>query len=176
MAKATETNHPAQESFRKLQRQEIKGQVYEALSKDKELIEKDPFLARQEDYQLKFDAALGVIQKTYKDLQKYSPHEEASEERMVLSLQNYHSELGSDHAKITESVNSLKQAIEDFNSSQKVLQEMDIRKQEIEREVDQHVDNINAHRTKAKMEEYRPEREKSEVRPIRKIEDHLRQK
>ena len=178
MAKATETNHPAQESFRKLQRQEIKGQVYEALSKDKELIEKDPFLARQEDYQLKFDVSADKLEKIYEELKKHYKQETFTEQELPSLLQTMYKagEEGMIQIEAQTEIIALQQAIEDFDASRKVLREMDIRKQEIAKEVDQHVDNINAHRAKAKMDEYRPERATAEVRPLRKVEDYLRRK
>ena len=72
---------------------------------------------------------------------------DVAQEDMTILLDQYYSETkGADYSgKERSDVQHLKRMMYDFNQSQLVLQEIDVRKQQIAQEIDQTVNEINDH-------------------------------
>lgn len=157
---------------------EMRHMVDRAQELEKRLMESDEFVSRQSDYQTTYDLAAERLQSAHETLKSHYG-KDISADQMPAMMQKYYEETGAlSKEEAAKEVDQLKQSITDFNSSQEVLQQIDVRKSQISEEVDKHIDGINEHRKKANMDEYRPPRTEdfSNVRKVRKIDDHLRGK
>lgn len=80
--------------------------------------------------------------------------------------------------KASEKVAKLKRSINDYNYAELVLQKIEERKEKIQEEFNQHIEEINEHRKNAGMNEYKKPAPKPEPlqggRKLRSIDDHLR--
>ena len=155
---------------------EMRHMVDRAYEVEKQIHTSDEFISRQEDYQTSFDVSGENIRSAYEKVK--SINENATAEELPSLLQRYYSESGSEMSKeqALSEVEKLKKSIEEFGSSQEVLQQIDKRKVEVAEEIDKHVDGINEHRKKAGMEEYHPPKVEQNVRKVRKIDDYMRNK
>ncbi|MBN8512589.1 MAG: type IV secretion system protein [Rickettsiales bacterium] len=157
---------------------EMRHMVDRAQELEKRLMENDEFVSRQSDYQTTYDLAADRLQSAHETLKSHYG-KDISADQMPAMMQKYYEETGAlPKEEAAKEVDKLKQSITDFQSSQEVLQQIDVRKSQISEEVDKHIDGINEHRKKANMDEYRPPRTEdfSNVRKVRKIDDHLRGK
>ncbi len=122
----------------------------------------DRYVRQEDAYEVRKDEAVDTI----KDIRaKYEADNLSIEE-----MQNKFTSLGksgeSDAAK-------LQKALQDFEKSQQILQQIDERKMAIEAEVQNHVDDLNKIRVSKSQSIYEVEKP-SQARRLRKIEDYLR--
>ena len=155
---------------------EMSHMIDRAYEIEKDLHKNDQFVSRKDDYETTFDVAAEKIVSVHKELKKYYERDDIRPEELPSLLEKYYSDSKIDINKdeAASEVSELKGAIEDFDSSQRILQEIDNRKIEIANVVDGHVKDINEYRKKADMKPHQPPRETSNVRKLRKIEDLIR--
>ena len=156
---------------------EMRHMVDRAYEVEKQIHTGDEFISRQEDYQTTFDVAANTISSAYDIAKEHYGREDITAAELPSLMQSYYAEVApmAKEEGRTE-VEKLKKSIEEFSSSQEVLQQIDQRKVEVAEEIDKHVDGINEHRKKAGMEEYHPPKVEQNVRKIRKIDDYIRNK
>ncbi len=156
---------------------EMRHMVDKAYEVEKQIHQTDEFISRQEDYQTTFDVAANTISSAYEIAKDHYGREDITAAELPSLMQSYYAEVApmAIHEGRTE-VEKLKKSIEEFSSSQEVLQQIDQRKVEVAEEIDKHVDGINEHRKKAGMEEYHPPKVEQNVRRVRKIDDYIRNK
>jgi type IV secretion system protein VirB6 len=138
-----------------------------------EFYKKDEFISRETEYQATFDQAKSNISDAYNKLSDHYKRDDIKPEEMPKLMKGYLESEGkmNDESKGPEQVEQLKKSIDDFGSSQEVLQQIDRRKLEVSEEIESQVSHINEHRTKAKLEEYHPTHQDVVVRKVRTIED-----
>ena len=156
---------------------EMRHMVDRAYEVEKQIHTSDEFISRQEDYQTTFDVAANNISSAYEIVKEHYGREDITAVELPSLMQSYYAEVApmAKEEGRTE-VEKLKKSIEEFSSSQEVLQQIDQRKVEVAEEIDKHVDGINEHRKKAGMEEYHPPKVEQNVRKIRKIDYYIRNK
>ena len=156
---------------------EMRHMVDKAYEVEKQIYQTDEFISRQEDYQTTFDVAANTISSAYDIAKERYGREDITAAELPSLMQSYYAEVApmAKEQGRTE-VEKLKKSIEEFSSSQEVLQQIDQRKVEVAEEIDKHVGGINEHRKKAGMEEYHPPKVEPKVRKVRKIDDYLRNK
>lgn len=136
----------------------------------------DQFLSRATYYEDNLQFAEENLQENYAMLKDHYDRDNITAEEMPALLRSYYDEADDispedAYSKIVQ----LEESISEFSSSQETLQQIDHRREELAEETDQHIENVNKHRTDAGMEEYTPEaRVELPVRRLRKIDDHLR--
>ena len=206
MARAKVGGDSNLEVYRDLARQQVKHTVYQELAsgedpvlrgskfmkeyaKDSEMvhmidkaeklktqiIEADPFIARESHHEVLVKKAEDNI---VRERDKLEDHFKTAipPEKMPEMLAKYNVEKNINPRDSRDEVESLAKSLKDFESSQRVLQEIDQRKQDITQEVDKHVSGINDHRKQSGMQEYVPPKTNQVgVRSKRTIED-LRRK
>ena len=156
---------------------EMRHMVDRAYEVEKQIHTSDEFISRQEDYQTTFDVAANRVSSAYDIAKEHYGREDITAAELPSLMQSYYAEVApmAKEEGRTE-VEKLKKSIEEFGSSQEVLQQIDKRKVEVAEEIDKHVDGINEYRKKAGMEEYHPPKEELNVRKVRKIDDYIRNK
>ena len=152
---------------------EMERMIDRAYKVQEELIEDDPFINREFEYETNMNEAAERIKKEYDELVDHYGRDVEVQEIPAL-MQEYFNDLDIDQDEARSRITEVYQAMSDYQTSQEVLQQIDHRKVEIAQEVDKHVGDINSHRKNAGMEEYRPQHEDLGLRRVRKIEDHLR--
>ncbi len=156
---------------------EMRHMVDKAYEVEKQIHTSDEFISRQDDYQTTFDVAANTISSAYGIAKEHYGREDITAAELPSLMQSYYAEVAPmSKEKGLAEVEKLKKSIEEFGSSQGVLQQIDKRKVEVAEEIDKHVDGINEHRKKAGMEEYHPPKVEQSVRKIRKIDDYMRKK
>ena len=157
---------------------EMRHMVDKAYEVEKQIHASDEFISRESDYQTTFDVAANNISSAYDTVKdSYGEKEEITRENLPSLLEKYYAEvapMAKEEGRVE--VEKLKKSIEEFSSSQEVLQQIDQRKVEVAEEIDKHVGGINEHRKKAGMEEYHPPKVEPKVRKVRKIDDYIRNK
>ncbi|MDA9163535.1 type IV secretion system protein [Rickettsiaceae bacterium] len=154
---------------------EMRHMVDKAYEVEQSIIAEDNFIGRQEEYQETFEMAADNIHSTYGTLSEHYNREDIAADEMPGLLSDYYGQnAGMNQDEAMAKVEELQQSINDFHSSQEVLQQIDQRKMEIDQEVENHISGINEHRVNAGMEEYHPEHEKPQTRRVRKIDDYMR--
>ncbi|MBA2628505.1 MAG: hypothetical protein H0U78_00515, partial [Rickettsiaceae bacterium] len=156
---------------------EMRHMVDRAHEVEKQIHSNDEFISRESDYQTAFEVSGEKIRSAYDEAAKHYGRDDITAEELPSLMQSYYAEVApmAKEEGRTE-VEKLKKSIEEFSSSQEVLQQIDQRKVEVAEEIDKHVDGINEHRKKAGMEEYHPPKVEQNVRKVRKIDDYLRNK
>jgi type IV secretion system protein VirB6 len=156
---------------------EMRHMVDRAYEVEKQIHTSDEFISRQEDYQTSFDVAANRVSSAYDIAKEHYGREDITAAELPSLMQSYYAEVAPmSKEKGLAEVEKLKKSIEEFGSSQEVLQQIDKRKVEVAEEIDKHVDGINEHRKKAGMEEYHPPKVEQNVRKVRKIDDYIRNK
>ena len=197
LARAEKNGHPNLDTFRELERREAKSQAQEALksaslgetylsqyakdSEMRELIDKsyeaeksvfdnDKFISSESEYQTTYDLSKEKIKEVY-SLFDNQGVENISSKNFMSSAQGVYQNMDLSLENVRGNMEELQQAMNDFNSSQEVLRQIDQRKMEVSEEIEKHISNINDHRKKAGMKEYTPKKDTLGVRSFRKIED-----
>lgn len=154
---------------------EMHHMIDRAYEIQKEIYENDEFISREFEYQTTLEVAQESIQSAYNDLSQHYNRDDITAEEMPSLMRKMHEENGLlNDDEVLSNIQQLQKSIDDFTSSQEVLQQIDQRKVEVAEEIERHVSHVNKHRVNAGMEEYRPKQ--PEVRKLRKIEDFRRGK
>ena len=135
------------------------------------IIDEDVFIAQEINYEeLVQKAEDHLIEERDRLEEYYSMEIQAEKLPEMLTLYNSEQNVDIDTRRLEEE--ALQKSIEDFEYSQRVLQEIDQRKLDIVEEVDKHVSGINKHREDAGMEEYSAAKMiQPEIRSSRTIND-----
>ncbi len=141
-----------------------------------EMLKNDEFVQRQEQYENKSAIAEEAILDKKEILEEHFNMNNITEQEMPVLLEKYNQEKGIDPETTKQEVLELKKTIEEFKSSEAVLEQIQERKASIVEEVDKHIGNVNEYRKKAKMPEYVPPKTSVGTRSKRKIEDLRRGK
>jgi type IV secretion system protein VirB6 len=154
---------------------EMRHMIDRASVVEREIFATDEFISREAEYQTSYDLAKEEIGRTYKELadRGYDINKISKEE-----LPNVFSKYLESESKMSspkeraERVEKLQASIQNFSSSQQVLNQIDQRKVEVAKEIDKHVSDINKYRTNAGMEQYKIKRSSDVgIRKLRTIED-----
>jgi type IV secretion system protein VirB6 len=151
---------------------EMEHMVDRAYEVQQEIFDTDIFISRQEEYETTYELSEEIIGSAYDTLGDKAigvPPEE-----LPAMLESHYTGSLNEESGLQE-VEQLKQSLQDFSSSQEVLQQIDKRKMEVSEEIETHVSGINEHRSNADMEEYHTDNIPDlGVRKLRKVEDLTR--
>jgi type IV secretion system protein VirB6 len=152
---------------------EMSHMIDRAYEVQDEFYKKDKFISRESEYQATYDKAESDVKDAYSELSDYYKRDDIKPEEMPELMKEYLESEGKmgDKSKVTEKVEQLKKSIDDFGSSQEVLQQIDRRKEEVSQEIESQVSNINEHRTKANLKAYYPTHPNVVIRKTRTIDD-----
>ena len=159
---------------------QLRGMIDKINNTRHNFIENDRYIRREEHYEIMQEKAIENIQKEYDDLiKKGYPATEVTVEKMPELLVEYYYNQPIDidpysPEKVHEKVEKLKKSINDFNYTEQVLQKISDRKEKIQEEFNQHIEEVNGYRNKAGMDSYKKPEPITEGRKLRSIQDHLR--
>lgn len=152
--------------------------VYEV---EKDLMQNDRYISMEDDYQARLDLSVDVIREACETLDIDPEYDDVPLEELPRLLEEHRQQereqqgLKPDYGASREEVDNLSKSVQEFESSQLALQEIDKRKVQISAEIDSYVDHINHHRVENHMPEYKPSHESTrEVRKFKGIDDYLR--
>ena len=151
-------------------------QIYTARD---QMIREDEFVNREGHYRESLAIISDNIRDKYEMLSAYYDRDDITAQEMPSLLNDmYKDQLEKnviDQDNIEDArreVRNLQNNLYEFTQNQEILQAIDIRKQQIAKEVDKKVDRINVH-MKAKGDSYNPDKKKFSVRTVQTIEDAL---
>jgi len=150
---------------------EMEHMIDRAYEVQNDIFDKDVFISQAEEYEATYQLSVENIESAYDTLGERGIG--VTPEELPAALESHYAD-SMNKEDAGKEVEQLKQSLEDFTSSQEVLQQIDKRKMEVAEEIETHVSGINEHRKGADMEEYHPEVPELGVRRLRKVEDLMR--
>jgi type IV secretion system protein VirB6 len=148
---------------------QMRGMVDRTAEVRKQMLEGDRYIRREDHYEVKYEKAGQDLTKAHNTL-KTKLNRDDIKAAEIQSLLERHG----DSKEVKEAIEAYQKAAKEFETNQKILQEIDNRKANIKQEVDNYVNDINKYRKAAGMEEYRPKVDAEEPRKVKTIDQHLR--
>jgi type IV secretion system protein VirB6 len=148
---------------------QMRGMVDRTAEVRKQMLEEDRYIRREDHYEVKYEKAGQDLTKAHNTL-KTKLNRDDIKAAEIQSLLERHG----DSKEVKEAIEAYQKAAKEFETNQKILQEIDNRKATIKQEVDSYIDEVNKHRKAAGMEEYRPKAAAEEPRKVKTIDQHLR--
>jgi type IV secretion system protein VirB6 len=153
---------------------ELRHQIDKSYQVERDIMKNDEFVNRQEHYESRLSIASKNIEDKH-DLLTNHYKRDVSAQEMPALLEDYYGKNPSlNKADTSRDISNLKKDINDFDQSQLVLQKIDERKKMISDEVETYVSKMNQYRENAKMEQYKPAKEPTQIRKLRTIDEHLK--
>ncbi|NRB10936.1 MAG: hypothetical protein HRU35_04915 [Rickettsiaceae bacterium] len=154
---------------------ELRHLVDRSIELEKELINEDEFIAREDYFEAELDIAADVIEDSYAKLaDKYKDEPDKLKNLDRNSMKDLYKKEFSTEKDFTNDMAKLEKAMNDYDNSNDVLQKIEERKQQISAAVDDNINHVNDHRIESGMKKYKPEKQTYKVRQIKKIEDHFK--
>jgi type IV secretion system protein VirB6 len=150
---------------------QMRGMVDRATAVRNQTLEEDRYIRREDHYEMAYEKSVNKIRDIHKDLSTTFNRNDIKAGEIASLLEQRHAGSPKDAQK---ALKEYKEAVQEFETNQKILQEIDNRKASIKQEVDNYVNDINKYRKAAGMEEYRPKAAAEEPRKVKTIDQHLR--
>jgi type IV secretion system protein VirB6 len=150
---------------------QMRGMVDRAAAVRNQMLEEDRYIRREDHYEMAYEKSVNKIMDIHKDLSTTLNRNDIKAGEIASLLEQRHAGSPKDAQK---ALKEYKEAVQEFETNQKILQEIDNRKASIKQEVDNYVNDINKYRKAAGMEEYRPKAAAEEPRKVKTIDQHLR--
>lgn len=192
LAKAQVVNHSKMEKFRELERAELRDNIDQALKsgddpviagnsymknfatdsqmrdmvdnaykKQEEFFESDKHIGREAEYEMRRDLARDMLGDEHKKLSEYYGTNDFSIQDMPELARRMERETGGNDMNRAKEIQD---SMVEFKISEAALEQIDNKKAIVAEEVRQNIERINEYRSKAKMEQYRPQPPKLEAR------------
>ena len=155
---------------------ELKNMIERIASVEKQLIDNDEYIKREKNYELTYKLSGENIKADHKLLSEHYKRDIKADEMPAL-LEKYYAENKPEMSQgaVKMKVNQLEKSIESFETSGRILEQIDARKKVIADEIDKQIGNVNSQRKSGKMEEYNPQRKKATTaRKIPMINERLK--
>ncbi|MGI4776380.1 MAG: type IV secretion system protein, partial [Janthinobacterium lividum] len=162
---------------------QLKNMIDRAYETGEKFLQQDRYLRREEEYQVIQEKSLEDIKSKYDFLSTYYGRKDIKSEEMMSLLTDYYSKSPTtDPRKAEYETTKLTKSLIDFDFSKTILEKLDERKAEINKEIEAAVEKINKKRIEARMSEYRKRKDQqlensdkiSEQRKLRSINDYLK--
>jgi type IV secretion system protein VirB6 len=148
---------------------QMRSMVDRAAAVRNQMLEEDRYIRREDHYEVKYEKAGQDLTKAHNELKTLLKKDDIKIAEVQSLLERH-----GDSKEAKKAIEAYQKAAKEFETNQKILQEIDNRKANIKQEVDNYVNDINKYRKAAGMEEYRPKVDAEEPRKVKTIDQHLR--
>lgn len=135
---------------------QTRNMIDNASNIEQQMVYNDRYISRQDRYEIMRDKAQANIQDKIEFLAEHYDRDDITKEELPKLLKRYYTSIpNSDESEATVEINAIKSSLENLDYSEKILNNIQQRKDYIKKEIESYINGINKYRSEAKMSKYK---------------------